>query len=320
MRPRFFILLLHCLIAGIPHAAAAEKTLFRFGIVAQAAESKIGESNFAKALPALDRKKLAFVVAGGVKSAHEPCVDELYSERRDLLDHSKNPVILSISANDWTTCKGGGGKSAAAERLNRFREVFFSEGSSFGRRKIPLIRQSITPHFRSYSENSRWLVGNVLFATLHLPQNNNNYVSEAGRNAEFEDRLIANRDWLQKVLIFAKRKKTDGIVLFSDGNPLEPSPREKLRKQNSGRDGFREVRRQILKMAAGFPGKILVVHTQPSKAKASAASSARIRWTRNVGELGVPAGMSQIAVVSSPALLVLEKPPEGKGLPAGGRP
>lgn len=320
MKIRFFILFLHCLTLGLPHATAAEKISFRFGIFAQAAKAKLGESDFATALASLDDEKLAFVVADGIKSRHEPCLDELYSERRDLIDKSRNPVILSLSANDWTHCLNSSGKSASAERLNRIREVFFSEPFSFGTRAIPIVRQSLTPHFRSYSENSRWQVRNVLFATLHLPQNNNNYVAEAGRNAEFEDRLIANREWLQKLHIYAKRKKIDGIVLFSDGNPLAPATRESTSKANSRRDGFREIRRQIQKLASGFPGKILLVHMQASRTEESEPPDLQIRWTRNLGELGVHAGISLISVVSSPALFAVEEAPEMPGASVKGRP
>jgi hypothetical protein len=320
MKIRFFILFLHCLILGLPYAAAAEKTLFRFGVVAQAAGTKLGDSDFAAALPVLDDEKLAFVVADGIKSRYEPCMDELYDERRDLLDQSKNPVILSLNASDWTRCRSSSGKPASAERLNRIREVFFSENFSFGKRKIPLARQSVTPQFRSYSENSRWQIQNILFATLHLPRNNNNYVSQAGRNAEFEDRLIANRDWLQKILISAKRKKVDGIVLFSDGNPFNSPEGEKLSKDDPKRDGFREIRRQIQKLASGFSGKILFIHMQAAQPMEAAAPAPRIRWNRNVGELGVNAGISLVSIISSSTLFTLEQVPRAR-IPAGeGRP
>lgn len=310
MKTRFFILFLHCWILGIPHAAAAEKALFRFGIVAQAPDAKLGESDFASALSVLNDEKLAFIVAGGFKSRQEPCADALYNERRELLDQSRNPVILSLSANDWAQCRNSSGKSAAVERLNRIREVFLAEPSSLGQRKTTLIRQSVTPQFRSYSENSRWKIQNILFATLHLPRNNNNYVAEAGRNAEFEDRLIANRDWLQKIFISAKRKKADGIVLFTDGNPLASFMRETVAKENPNRDGFREIRKQIQKLSAGFSGKILLVHMQAALPDEAAAPKAQIRWSRNLGEIGVNTGISLISVMPSPALFMLEQAPE----------
>lgn len=320
MKARLFLLFLYCLAMASPHSAAAEKRLFRFAIVAPASQMQSRDNDSADLLAALDKAKLAFVVAHGIKSADEPCTDELYNSRKELFEQSENALIPSLTADDWTDCLNSSGKPAAVERLNRVRELFFSEKKSFGQSKLPLVRQSITPQFRSYSENSRWRYRNVLFATVHLPQNNNNYVSEAGRNNEFEDRHIANRDWLQKLFIFAKRKKMDGIVLFSDGNPLAiPSP-ETTMKSKARRDGFLEVRKQLLKLASGFSGKILIVHRQKAGRRASEQSTSRIRWTRNIGETEADAGISMISVTTAPMLFMLEEAAKKKDLSTNDQP
>jgi hypothetical protein len=294
----------------MPHAEGAEKKLFSFGVLTQANESNPKADSSADLLDALPDEKLAFVVVNGIKSLDDPCSDELYIERRDAFDSAKLPLIPSLTANDWTKCVNSAGKPAAIERLTHVRELFFPEKFSLGERKISVIRQSITPQFRSYSENARWRFRNVLFATTHLPANNNNYVAEAGRNSEFEDRLIANRDWLQRLFIFAKRKKIDGVVLFSDGNPLAIPKRGDLAKFKADQDGFLAVRRQILKLASGFPGKILIVHRQTTGQRSSATSAQRIRWSRNLGEVGIARSISMITVVAAPTLFVLEQAPE----------
>jgi hypothetical protein len=306
MKLRSFILFLYCFILGLPHSMAAEKKLFRFGIVSQAINAKSADGGLQDELAALEAKKLAFVVANGIKAADEPCSDELYTERRNMFEHAANALIPSLTADDWTKCLNSNGKSSAAERLNRVRELFFAEKTSLGERKIPLIRQSITPQFRSFGENSRWRYRNILFATIHLPENNNNYVSEAGRNSEFEDRLIANRDWLQKLFVIAKREKLDGVVLFSDANPIAQAARAEQSESTSVRDGFREMRQQILKQAAGFSGKVLIVHKQAPDVKPAPRTARRIRWSRNLGELGIATGAAVISVVASPALFVPE--------------
>lgn len=320
MKAHFLLVFLSCAVLGVSHAEGAEKKLFSFGVVTQTLEVKSEEDSPANLLDALPDEKLAFVVVNGIKSSDEPCTDELYIERRDAFERAQLPVIPSLTADDWTRCMNSAGKPAAIERLTHVRELFFPEKFSLGERKIPVIRQSITPQFRSYSENARWRFRNVLFATIHLPANNNNYVSEAGRNSEFEDRLIANRDWLQRLFIFAKRKKIDGIVLFSDGNPLAIPSREDLARLKADRDGFLAVRRQILKLAPGFPGKILIVHRQAAGQGSPTASTPRIRWSRNLGEVGIKSSVSTIAVVAAPALFVLEQAPEKTGLPALKRP
>jgi hypothetical protein len=316
MKAPLFLLFLSCTVLGMPLAEGAEKKLFRFGVLTQANEIKPEDDGPADLLDTLTDEKLAFVVANGIKTSDEPCTDELYVERRDAFDGAKLTLIPSLTANDWTRCMNSAGKPAAIERLNHVRELFFPEKFSLGERKIPVIRQSITPQFRSYSENARWRFRNVLFATIHLPANNNNYVSEAGRNSEFEDRLIANRDWLQRLFMFAKRKKIDGIVLFSDGNPLAIPRREDLARLKADRDGFLAVRRQILKLAQGFPGKILIVHREAAGQRSSTASTQRIRWSRNLGEVGITRNVSTLAVVAAPTLFVLEQAPEKTTPPA----
>jgi len=103
------------------------------------------------------------------------------------------------------------------------RDLFFSDEFSFGASKLPVIRQSVAVKFRSYGENARWEFGNILFATINLPADNNHYLPDAGRNSEFEDRAIANRDWLQRVFTFAARKKWKGLYCFAMATRF-PSP------------------------------------------------------------------------------------------------
>lgn len=302
MKARFFLLFLHCMMVSMPQSAAAEKTLFRFGIVVPATDGVTETAELREMLDELEEKKLAFVVAGGIKSSGDACTDELYKERQELFEDMKIPLIPFLTASDWTQCVNSGGKSASVERLTRVREMFFSEAASFGDSRIELVRQSIVPQFRSYGENSRWRYRNLLFATIHLPANNNNYVAQAGRNNEFEDRLIANREWLQKLVLLAKRKRLDGIVLFSDGDPIARPTEDNAEKLKTGRDGFQEIRQQLAKLASGFPGKILIIHRQAASHSLATQSEKRIQWNRNVGEVGVAAGIAHISVTTSPSL------------------
>lgn len=137
--------------------------------------------------------------------------------------------------------------------------MLFQDEFSIGTSRLPLLRQSATAKFRNYAENSRWEVGGVMFATINLPANNNHYRLEAGRNSEFEDRLIATRDWLHHLAVHASISRVDAIVLFSDRNPIAP-PRRGIK-----RDGFKEARQQISSLAAKFPGRVLLVHGQPTE-------------------------------------------------------
>jgi len=128
-----------------------------------------------------------------------------------------------------------------------------------------------------------------MFATVNLPASNNHYLTEAGRNSEFEDRLIANQNWLQRIFLIAARKKLGGIVLFCDGNPFA------LPAAGTKRDGFAEMRRRIGQLSVGFPGKVLVIHGQ---ADVGAQTSQGIAWHNNLGILD--AGPDWLKVTVNP--------------------
>lgn len=258
------------------------------------------------AIKASDADNLAFVVVNGIKSGVEPCTDNLYLRRRALLDSAQNGVILSLAGDDWSGCKKDNGRSGAVERLNRIRELFFSDEFSFGASKVPLVHESAMPRFRSYGENTRWEINGMLFATINLPANNNHYLTAAGRNSEFEDRLIANRDWLQRLVHYASNKKLRGIVLFSDGNPLSLPTDKSVR-----RDGFLETRRQLIAAAEKFTGKILLVHGQPGSGTTNAQGATA---GSNLREVGVTSGWIKVSVNPSNAALfsIIDNPVEIK--------
>lgn len=302
---KYFVCLACCMLM---HAgpASAQTGEFSFGVIGHSFKAGSDESILRDAIVATDHDNLAFVVANGIKSNAEPCSDNLYKQRKALLDEAKNGLIVSLAASDWSDCKSARGRSAAVERLNRLRELFFADEFSFGASKIPLVRQSSAAKFRNYAENARWEIGDILFATINLPANNNHYRIEAGRNSEFEDRLIANRDWLHRIFAIARHRKMAGIVLFSDGDPLA-APGLLARLNPGGkRDGFAEVRQQINALAGKFPGKVLVIH---GRMDASAPAATGIIWRGNLGDMEVSAGWTKLDVDSSlPALFVVGNP------------
>ncbi|MFS0753346.1 hypothetical protein ABC383_01425 [Noviherbaspirillum sp. 1P10PC] len=278
--------------------ASAQPMPFSFGAIGHVFRGAADDGVMRKAIIESDADNLAFVVVNGVKAVDEPCSDALYDQRLALLSQAKNGVVLSLAGSDWADCKRSNGRPAAMERLTRVRDVYFQDEMSFGATRLPLSRQSTSSKFRSYAENARWEVGNIVFATVNLPAPNNHYLTDAGRNGEFEDRLIANRYWLQRTFTFAQREKRDGIVLFCDGNPALLSGRTGVRSPDGARDGFAEVRRQILALAGSYGGKVLVVH---GSARLPAPKS--IRWRGNLGELALPAGWLKVNVRPEDATL-----------------
>ena len=297
-----FLLLasLAMLMAAQAAPARAQPEALSFGVIGHAFRKTADDTLLRRAIAETDGDNLGFVVVNGMKSASEPCSDTLYEQRLTLLSKAKNGVVLSLAGTDWADCKREHGRSAAMERLTRVRDVYFQDEMSFGDTRLLLMRQSTTTKFRSYAENARWEMGNIVFATINLPAPNNHYLTDAGRNGEFEDRLIANRYWLERVFTFAVRQKRPGIVLFCDGDPALHSGRTAARGPDGTRDGYVEVRRQIIRLAAAFPGKVLVVHGGSS---ATPSKPAAVAWRGNLGDLEVADGWVKVNVApASPAL------------------
>jgi hypothetical protein len=280
-------------VAACATAAPKADDTQRFAIIGHSFIAG-GEDKLKEALAETSEKQLAFVVVTGIKAASESCVDKLYQQRRDLIDDAKRPVIVAPAGSDWADCKNSAGRSDAIERLARLRELFFAEPRSMGAKKIAVTRQSMSPRFRSYAENAHWEVGKVLYSTVNLPANNNHYLSAAGRNSEYEDRLVATRFWLNRLFAIAKSDHMEAIVLFSEGDikPFsEPSVLRALLPR-SGHDGFAEPRRLVTGLAKKFKGKVLLVDGAglPKGAKPA------IEWRGNVGHLSVGPGVLEVSV------------------------
>lgn len=286
-------LILYPLLAGmllITAVDAAQPKNFDFGVIAHPAQVDLGGNLLQQAINVSNENDLAFVVVNGIKSDSGSCSDNAYFRSKEMFNRSENALIVSLAATDWINCKTKNGKSIAIDRLNRMRELFFTDDASLGNNDISLIRQSSSAKFRSYAENARWEYKDILFATINLPADNNHYLPDAGRNSEFEDRTIANREWLERIFIYAALRKNRAIVLFCDGNPLIVPDAAKLAKLKGRRDGFIEIRRQFTALAKKFPGKILLLHGQ-TQAKATA-----IQWQANIGSMGVNTGWAKIRV------------------------
>jgi hypothetical protein len=292
-RARWFLSCVAVCACACVGAAPKQDEVQRFGVIGHSFIAG-GEDKLKEAIGETSEKSLAFVVVTGIKSASESCVDKLYQRRRELIDDAKRPMIVAPAASDWSECKNSAGRSNAIERLARLRELFFAEPQSLGAKKIALTRQSMSPRFRSYAENAHWEVGKVLYATLNIPSNNNHYLAAAGRNSEYEDRLVANRFWLNRLFLIAKSDHVEAIVLFSEGDLRPFSEPTGLRAllPRSGNDGYAEPRRLVLGLAKRFDGKVLLV----DGAGLPKGTKPAIEWRGNVGHLSVGSGALEVSV------------------------
>ena len=269
----------------------------QFGVIGHSfTDAGGGEARLKQAIADESESALAFVVVTGIKGANEACSDKLYETRRELFDDARRPMIVLPAASDWSECKNPAGRSVAIDRLNRLREVFYAEPTSLGTHKLGLTRLSSSAKFRSYPENAHWQVGDVLYATVNLPANNNHYRPEAGRNSEFEDRMVANRFWLNRLFAMARREKLDAVVLFSEGDVkalTQPTGlRGLLARSINRQDGFDEPRRQIATLAAKYPGKVLLIDSDVARK----GSEPAIEWRGNLGHLSLGSRAVEVKV------------------------
>lgn len=289
---RYAIPLLAFMLATLAWPATAKDASFSFAVVANAFRYGPDEQALRHVFADVSAENPAFVIVNGIKAENETCSDELYAQRKSLYSKRKLNLILALGAHDWAECKRSNGESAAVERLQRVREVFFTKELTVNDGRDSVVPQSTSEKFRSYSENLRWQVGPVMFASLNLPANNNHYLSAAGRNSEFEDRSVANQDWVQHVFVLAKANNTRGIVFFSEANPLA-RPVVNNASPNRQPDGYLEIRRTLIRLSDNFPGKVLIVHNgKPSRW----ARLHKLSWRGNLGELGMLTGWAKISV------------------------
>jgi hypothetical protein len=246
------------------------------------------ENELRIALESAQAASPTFIVVNGMRSKREPCTDRLYRQRTALLESSVTPVVLSLAGDDWITCRDRQNRPAPTAWLNLLRDQVYGDISWSGGKHIPLRRQSAITAFKNYAENTRWSIDTILFATLNVPANNNNYLASAGGNSEFEDRQIANRDWLHRLQTQAQRERKSHIVLFCDGNPLPDA-----RRKTEPRDGYVELRQQLKNLAEKSGLKIVVIQ---GSTLATEKNSGSIIWNGQLGYVNLSRGINMIAV------------------------
>lgn len=246
------------------------------------------ESTLRAGLESAQVRAPAFVVVNGLKNAKEACSDRLFRRRMSVVGVADTPVFLSMAGSDWIGCRDRRGRLAETVWLGLLREQLYGDIRWNGSKQLRLRRQSALPAFRSYAENTRWNIGQVMFATLHLPAPNNHYLIAAGRNSEFEDRLIANRDWLKRLARHAALERIKAIIVFCDGQVWEST-----RAPAGARDGFREIRAALRAFADKVAIPVLLVQG-PGQIEAN--DIAPIEWQRNLARTSLRAGVTHLGV------------------------
>lgn len=272
--------------------SAYANTPFSFGVVRNAFQPDARDVLLLRSLTQMDSLPLSFLVVNGIKHASEPCSDQLYSERLAVLQLARQPTILSLTGNDWTTCMGSDmHDSIANERLQHIRDLFYNSPAPLNDAAFRLMQESVNPEFRAYAENNQWEQQDVLFATLNVPGPNNHFVMRGGHNSEYEDRQVANTEWLKRLFIIAHAKKSKGIVIFTDADIVTP-PERSLFSLREKPDGMQLLRKTLTTFSHQFSGKVLLI----SNASSAASKQSGIVWHKNLGHIATNASWMMIDV------------------------
>jgi hypothetical protein len=199
------------------------------------------EAGVAKLIEDMNRHDLAFSVHDGdLKTGNgaPECTDALYLNALDTLNSLKAPAMFTPGDNDWTDCdRPKNGKWNSLGRLSYERLVLFNDSYSFGKRRLrqevqatPLCLGSSagqgdaaiadrTTFEEPCSENRRWTVGGVTYATLNVQGSCNNLCGDQSFTLEYERRNEANIQWMRDTFDEASRRQSVAVMFISQADP-----------------------------------------------------------------------------------------------------
>ena len=209
---------------------------------------------FERVIASINEEKPAFTVhVGDIKGGSTPCTEEVYEKMYDYYQTFNHPFILTPGDNDWTDCRSeGAGGYDPAERLEKFRTVFYKKNKSLGQAPIDLLTQSTYPGYEKFVENSIWERKDVLFATFHVVGSNNNYNPDSSADhSEFEERDAADLFWLEESFDQARSRGNRGVVLILHAA---------MNYSDSEQSGFRNFTRKLRQQVLGYDKPVLLIY------------------------------------------------------------
>lgn len=146
---KLFVILFLSTTSSISHAEPNE---FEFVALGDTAYTESTYSSYSNLIQLINRAKPQFTIHVGDTIGYQECSDETYLQVEKFFNSYDHPVIYTPGDNEWTDCwdeeiiKDGWNPKAMSEyklsRLDKIRELFFSDNNSLGQKKLPLIKQS----------------------------------------------------------------------------------------------------------------------------------------------------------------------------------
>jgi hypothetical protein len=235
--------LLGAFVLTLAICASAPAAQFSFAALGDTPYNREEEPQFVTMMAEMNHQRLAFAVhVGDFKDSLTACSDELFKQRREWFGLSHHPFFYTPGDNEWTDCgRTAWGRREPLERLAKLRELFFSQDASMGQRSLKAERQTA----RGYPEHMRWMVENVLFATLNVPGPDNN---RKDMPEEASRRTTALLQWMREAFRIAGDRKLPALVLAMQGNLW------------TGNRGYFDIIAVLAEEAQRYPGEVLVIH------------------------------------------------------------
>ena len=246
--------------------AAFVRARRRASTLAVIGDTPYGEEQF-QAFPALvadvnaDPEVDLVLHVGDVKNGSSSCSDPRLRAVRSLYDKFADSFVYTPGDNEWTDChRPTAGGYLPTERLASVRDIFFSEsGETLGGRALRPIRQADEPGFEDFVENQLWGRSRAIFSTIHVVGSNNGLepwfaggetdAQRGIRLAEFEARMEANLEWLDRTFAEAAQRDARGVVIAMQADMFGSGPV----------DGFTPIVERIAQLASRFDGPVLLL-------------------------------------------------------------
>jgi Calcineurin-like phosphoesterase len=198
---------------------------------------------------------------GDIKNGSSLCTDAYFEQIHGLFESFRDPLLFTPGDNEWTDChRANNGSYLPTERLAKLRATFFPKpGRSLGRRTKFVDSQAEVAGFAPYVENQLWKQSKVVFSMVHVVGSNNDLVPWFGaaetaeqralRLAEYDSRLAAALDWLDRTFALAASSDARGVVVAMQADMWS----------GAARDGFNAIVQRLADRASAFGRPVLLL-------------------------------------------------------------
>lgn len=194
---------------------------FEFAAIGDQQYGPVGERQWPALQASINTSGVPFTIhIGDIKSGDTLCNNAMFANRLEAFNNFEMPMMLTPGDNEWTDChRENNGSFDPLERLDYFRDTFYRDNQSLGKRKMVVSRQNEDQRYSKYSENQMWSMGDVLFVMVHIVGSNNNLGRNAANDREYRERTDANFNWIKTAYSVARDNEFAGVVLMMQANP-----------------------------------------------------------------------------------------------------